>query len=199
MLNNIYIALVHYPVLGRDGKIVSSAVTNLDVHDIARTARTYGIKGYYIVTNLKAQQEIVRKVLKFWGEGFGAGYNPSRKEALSLVRLKSYIEEVIEDIEKEEGEKPIIFFTSAKKREGDVSFEEGRKIILESKRPVLILFGTSWGLPEEIREICDYILEPIRSKSDYNHLSVRAAAAIIIDRLIGENVMNEKDLKEGKA
>ncbi len=195
MLDKIYIALIHYPVLGRDGRIVSSAVTNLDVHDIARTARTYGIKGYYIVTNLPAQRDIVEKVLKFWTEGFGKDYNPSRKEALSLVRVKEYLEEVIEDIERTEGKKPVVFFTSAKKREGSISYDEGRKIIREMERPVLILFGTSWGLPNEILKISDYVLDPIREKSDYNHLSVRAAAAIIIDRLIGEEIIQRRDEK----
>ncbi|HAA82524.1 MAG TPA: hypothetical protein DCE06_04285, partial [Thermotoga naphthophila] len=86
-----------------------------------------------------------------------------------------------------EGERPLIFFTSAKKRENDISFEEGRRIIMETEKPVLILLGTGWGLPDEILEISDYVLEPIRAQSDFNHLSVRAAAAIIIDRLIGEN------------
>ena len=189
MLDKIYVALIHYPVLGRDGRIVSSAVTNLDVHDIARTCRTYGIKGYYIVTNLPAQRDIVKKVLSFWTEGFGKDYNPSRNEALSLVRLKEYLEEVIEEIEREEGKRPIIFFTSAKKREGSISYEEGRRIIRSAERPVLILFGTSWGLPDEILMISDYVLDPVRERSDYNHLSVRAAAAIIIDRLIGEETI----------
>ena len=193
MLDKIYIALIHYPVLGRDGRIVSSAVTNLDVHDIARTARTYGIKGYYIVTNLPAQKDIVEKVLRFWTEGFGKDYNPSRREALSLVRVKEYLEEVIEDIERVEGEKPLLFFTSAKKREGSISYEEGRRIVRETDRPVLILFGTSWGLPNEILKMSDYVLDPVREKSDYNHLSVRAAAAIIIDRLIGEEIIQRRD------
>ena len=188
MLDKIYIALVHYPVLGRDGRIVSSAVTNLDVHDIARTARTYKIKGYYIVTNLPAQQDIVRKVLKFWTEGFGKGYNPSREEALKIVKLVDYIEDAIEDVERIEGRKPKLFFTSAKKRENSLSYEEARKLIREMEDPALILFGTSWGLPNEVLKMCDYVLDPVRERSDYNHLSVRAAAAIIIDRLIGEEV-----------
>jgi len=187
VLEKVYVALIHYPIKGKDGSIISTAVTNLDVHDIARTARTYNLKGYYIVTNLKAQQDMVSKMLKFWREGFGSRYNPSRAESLKLVKLKPYLEDVLEDIEKIEGEKPLIFFTSAKKREGDISFEEGRRIIMETDRPVLILLGTGWGLPDEILVISDYILEPIRAGSDFNHLSVRAAAAIIIDRLIGEN------------
>ncbi len=193
MLEKVYIALVHYPVLGRDGRIVSSAVTNLDVHDIARTARTYGIKGYYIVTNLPAQQDIVRKVLSFWTEGFGKDYNPSRGEALSLVRLKEYLEEVIDEIEDIEGERPIILFTSAKRRPDSISYEEGAKLIRLTEKPVLILLGTSWGLPNEVLRISDYVLEPVRAGSDYNHLSVRAAAAIIIDRLIGEETIKRRD------
>ncbi len=188
MLEKIYIALVHYPIKGRDGSIISTAVTNLDVHDIARSARTYGVKRYYIVTNLPAQQDIVHKVLDFWKKGFGKRYNPNRGEALKLVKPMWYLEDVIEDIEEEEGEKPIMFFTSAKKRPGTITYEEGRRIILETDKPVLILFGTGWGLPDEILKMCDFALDPIRGNWDFNHLSVRAAVAIILDRLIGEKI-----------
>ncbi|MBT1248324.1 MULTISPECIES: RNA methyltransferase [unclassified Thermosipho (in: thermotogales)] len=188
MLDKIYLALIHYPILGRDGKIISTAVTNLDIHDIARTCRTYNIKRYYLVNNLPAQQDIVKKVLAYWREGFGKEYNPNRSEALSLVKLMGYYEDVIEDIENIEKEKPIIMFTSAKWRENTITFDEGKEMILRSDKPILILFGTGWGMPDEILEQCDYALEPVRGKSDFNHLSVRAAVAIILDRLIGENV-----------
>lgn len=188
MLEKIYIALIHYPILGKDGFIISTAVTNLDIHDIARSARTYGIKRYYIVTSLPAQQDIIHKVLDFWKKGFGKKYNPNRGEALKLVKPAWYLEDVIEDIEKEEGEKPIMFFTSAKKRPSTIPYEKGRQIILETDKPVLILFGTGWGLPDEILRICDFALDPIRGNWDFNHLSVRAAIAIILDRLIGEKV-----------
>ncbi|MCS7175534.1 SPOUT family RNA methylase [Pseudothermotoga sp.] len=188
MLSDVRIALIHYPVLGKDGKIISSAVTNLDIHDIARTARSYGIKKYYVVTNLPAQQEVVKAVLKYWVDGIGKEQNISRTEALQLVELKSYIEDVIETIEAETNKKPLMFFTSAKKRNNSISYEEGREIVRSTDRPVLVLFGTSWGMPQELLDMCDYVLEPVRARSDYNHLSVRAAAAIIIDRLIGEEV-----------
>lgn len=42
--SSVSIALVHYPVLGKKGEIIGSAITNLDLHDIARTAKTYGMK-----------------------------------------------------------------------------------------------------------------------------------------------------------
>jgi hypothetical protein len=32
----------------------------------------------------------------------------------------------------------------------------------------------------------DYILEPVYGPGEYNHLSVRSAVAIILDRLAGE-------------
>uniref|UniRef100_A0A7C4GE92 RNA methyltransferase n=1 Tax=Fervidobacterium thailandense TaxID=1008305 RepID=A0A7C4GE92_9BACT len=190
MLSKVYVALIHYPVLGRDGRIITTAVTNLDIHDIARTSRTYNVKRYYVVTHLPAQQDIVRKVIGYWTEGFGKTYNPNRSDALSIVELKSYLEDVIAAIEHEEGARPIIIFTSAKVRSDTITYEEGRRIILETERPVLLLFGTGWGMPKELEEMCDYSLEPVRGKGDFNHLSVRAAVAIILDRLIGENYEN---------
>lgn len=190
MLSKVYVALIHYPVLGRDGRIITTAVTNLDIHDIARTSRTYNVKRYYVVTHLPAQQDIVRKVIGYWTEGFGKTYNPNRSDALSIVELKPYLEDVVAAIEQEEGARPIIMFTSAKVRPNTITYEEGRRIILETERPVLLLFGTGWGMPKELEEMCDYSLEPVRGKGDFNHLSVRAAVAIILDRLIGENYEN---------
>jgi len=57
---DLYVALVHYPVLNRKGEIIASALTNLDLHDLARTARTYNIPSCYIVTPLKDQQALAR-------------------------------------------------------------------------------------------------------------------------------------------
>jgi hypothetical protein len=65
-----------------------------------------------------------------------------------------------------------------------------RNIIAGSKKPHLLLFGTSWGLPEEIEKMCNYSLEPLRANSDFNHLSVRAAVAIVLDRLIREDTID---------
>lgn len=186
MRNNVYVALIHYPILGREGQVISTAITNLDIHDIARSSRTYNIKNYYVVSNLPAQQQIVKNVLKYWTEGFGKQYNPNRHDALSIVKLKGYLEDVIEDIEKIEGKKPKLIFTSAKIRERTKSFKEISEIIFNNDEPHLILFGTGWGMPEEIRLICDYELEPIRGNAEFNHLSVRAAVAITLDRLFGE-------------
>ncbi|MDK2943880.1 hypothetical protein BG32_04090 [Mesotoga sp. HF07.pep.5.2.highcov] len=199
MLNNIYLALIHYPVLGRHGNIVSSAVTNLDVHDISRTCRTYNVKGYFVVSNLPAQREIVDNVLNYWLEEFGREYNPSRSEALKVVERASYMEDVLEQIEEIEGQRPDLVFTSAKRGKDRITFDAMRRIIVKSVKPHLLLFGTSWGLPGEIEKICDYALEPLRANSDFNHLSVRAAVAIVLDRLIHEDTVEVRRDKDGSV
>ncbi len=198
MLDQVYVALLHYPCLGRQGQMISTAVTNVDVHDIARTCRTYEIARYYMVTNLAAQQEIIRRVIRYWTVGKGKDYNPNRCKALSYVCLKPYWEEVIEDIQQLTGQKPLIVFTSAKHRENATSFEHMRERIQEENRPILVLFGTGWGLADEVMVQCDYALEPIRARASFNHLSVRSAVSIILERLIGERVPFDENYTGGK-
>ena len=40
-------------------------------------------------------------------------------------------------------------------------------------------------MTEEVFDKSDYVLEPIGGGGDYNHLSVRSAASIMLDRLFG--------------
>ena len=47
-----------------------------------------------------------------------------------------------------------------------------------------MLFGTGWGLEKSILTEADYVLDPIEGVGEYNHLPVRAAIAIILDRLV---------------
>ncbi len=49
-----------------------------------------------------------------------------------------------------------------------------------------VLFGTGYGLSDEVLKAADALLEPIGDPSDWNHLSVRGAVAIVLDRLLGE-------------
>ena len=55
---NLYLALIHYPVINRNGKVIASAITNLDIHDISRISKTFGVNRFYIVTPLKDQQAL---------------------------------------------------------------------------------------------------------------------------------------------
>jgi hypothetical protein len=183
-MTTLNIALIHQPVVNKKGEVIGSAVTNLDIHDIARTARTYGISRYFISTPYEDQQQLVRELLAHWQTGHGATYNPARKEALSRVQLTDSLDEVIATLTKQYGKRPLVVATSALMRENSLSYDElGQKIT--QGVPVLLLFGTAHGLAPEILQVTDVTLPPIRGGTDYNHLSVRSAASIIIDRLLG--------------
>jgi hypothetical protein len=181
---SLHIALVHHPVVNKKREIIGSAVTNLDIHDIARTARTYGVGSYFISTPYEDQHMLVKELLEHWESGYGATYNPARKEALGRVQPVFSVDEAVSCLAKEYGRAPLLVTTSALEQANTISYAELSKKINE-KVPVLLLFGTAHGLAQEILEQCEYSLPPIKGGTDYNHLSVRSAASIIIDRLLG--------------
>ncbi|MGH7807839.1 MAG: tRNA (guanosine(37)-N1)-methyltransferase TrmD [Thermodesulfobacteriota bacterium] len=178
-----YVALVHYPVYNKRREIVTTAFVNLDVHDIARAARTYGIKGFFLVQPVREQQKLIEQVLWHWMEGPGASFNPTRVEALKLVTIKNSIDETMKEIEEREGLRAKVVVTDARPREKMIGYFELKEKILSGKEPYLMLFGTGWGIAGEVMDTADYMLKPIGGVTDFNHLSVRGAAAIILDRL----------------
>ncbi|CAI2719050.1 RNA methyltransferase [Nitrospina watsonii] len=181
--SNIHIALVHFPVYNKIGDIVTSSVTTLDVHDISRIARTYGIGTFYVVTPLETQQVLVERMMKHWREGYGATYNPTRKEAMLSTRVKNVLADVVADITERSGQTPKIIIPDAK------SFPQSRdyptiREELQKEGQYLIVFGTGWGLEHGMVRRADFVLAPIDGLNGYNHLPVRAAIAIILDRLL---------------
>ncbi|PKN79786.1 MAG: hypothetical protein CVU48_04270 [Candidatus Cloacimonetes bacterium HGW-Cloacimonetes-1] len=184
---NIYIALVHYPVLNKNNETIVTSVTNLDIHDISRSAFTYGIKNFFIITPDPEQHKIVQRVTDFWETNSGLMYNPMRVEALSIVKLCTSIDETINAITTQEGIRPLLVTTTAREMQKQISF---RCLGTFSKQaqPILILFGTGYGLIDEVHSCADYILAPIKGKVSYNHLSVRSAVAIVLDRVTSENI-----------
>lgn len=182
-----YVALLHGQVLvGKERTPGCTSVTSVDIHDIARSSRTYGIENYFIVTPLIDQQRIVQKFLSFWHEGQGERYNKNRYDAVRRVLIQPDLMAVAAEIEKKEGKAPLIISTSAQ-RVGDdktITYYD-QSIVFKQQRPVLIVFGTGQGLDQSVIDSSDYVLCPIEGFSDFNHLSVRSAAAIILDRWLG--------------
>ncbi len=178
------IALIHYPVINKLGETIGSAVTNLDIHDIARAATTYGVDNYFIVTPYADQHSLVEEITAHWQKGYGATYNPSRKRALDMVSLSSSIEDTIKQLTETRGQRPQLVTTSAMQQARSLGFNDCRKLI-EEGQPLLLLFGTAHGLAPEIMAMADINLPPIKGRTEYNHLSVRSAVSIILDRLLG--------------
>lgn len=181
---NLYVALTHYPVINKRGDIIAAALTNLDMHDISRAAKTYGVKSFYVVTPLSDQKVLAEKIIAHWTGGAGAVYNPDRRSALELIKIKDSLIDVAEDIKGIENSYPKTVTTSARRYPASIGYAEFRDI-LASGMPHLLIFGTAWGLAESLISEADFVLGPITGTTGYNHLSVRSAAAIILDRLLG--------------
>lgn len=177
------VALVHHPVCDRNGSVITAAVTNLDVHDIARVVRTFGLFRYFLVTPVDEQAELVRKIRSHWTDGWGAGYNPKRKEALSTVETVPTVEAAVEIMNASFSAPPLVAATGASHGRPSVTAEG---LVSEAgDLPLLILFGTGWGLAPPLFDRADRVLEPIRGADRYNHLPVRSAVSIYLDRMFG--------------
>lgn len=182
---DIYMALIHYPIVNKHGQIVTTSVTNFDIHDLARTGKTFGVKQVFFVTPNPLQQNMVNTICNYWHDGVGAAYNPDRKDAIHIVKPAESLEESCLTIEKTSGIRPALIATTAKLMPNALSYETVKQDwIATGKRPLLIAFGTGHGLAEEFFTKCDGVLEPIAGRGHYNHLPVRSAVAIILDRLL---------------
>ena len=187
MSSNLYIGLVHHPVYDKRKEIVATAVTNFDIHDIARCAKTFGIGGFFIITPLESQVQLTERIIRHWVEGFGSVYNPTRKESLSLVRVSRTIDEADRAISDLWQKRVKRVATGASPHPKGIDFDFFRKLLKDETMPHFILFGTGWGLTQEVKDDSDYGLAPIEGKG-YNHLSVRSAVAIILDRLLRDRI-----------
>ena len=175
---------MHHPVVNKDGEVIASAVTNLDLHDLARIGCTYGVPRLYVVTPLTDQQALVERILAHWVSGFGGDYNPRRRTAMARVRVCERVETAVAAVARREGDPPRIVATSAQGGPGRIGFRRLRGMLADG-RPTMLVFGTAWGLAETLLAEADHVLAPIEGADGYNHLPVRAAAAIVLDRLLG--------------
>jgi hypothetical protein len=182
-MTRISVVLAHAPCMDRQGQRYTTSITNLDVHDIARSARSYDFAAFYIVTPVLAQQQMAEAVIGFW-ETTGHQRNPDRHEALQRARVVATIEDAIAAETTAMGEKPWVLATSAK-HQGALRWPDARQK-LHSVPRAMILFGTGHGLHADALALADDIVTPILGEADYNHLSVRSAAAICFDRLCGD-------------
>lgn len=184
----IYLGLVHHPIKNKLGELVTTSVTNLDIHDISRSCRTFGIKKYFLVTPFEAQRELVDSILGHWEQDHANAFNPDRQDALAIARAVDSIETAIAQITEVEGQRPLIAVTGANFETFDGDVKELTKKLEVLNMPCFLLFGTGWGLHPIALEKAEFKLSPIISKNSdgYNHLSVRSAVAIYLDRLFGE-------------
>ncbi len=178
---NLRVGLMHYPMQDKEGDVVSTALTNMDLHDISRTCKSYNVEKFYVINPVESQRNIAKRVMKHWLLGFGSTYNENRRQAFEIVEIRESLVEVIKEIEEATGEKPLIVATTARKRKKHIDFNTFFDKLV--RQNILLLFGTGWGFTEDFLSSVDYLLKPIEGIKGFNHLSVRSAVAIILDRI----------------
>ena len=180
----VYIALVHYPAYNSRLEVVPTAFKSMDAHDISRDATTYGVRKFYLVNPVEEQRRLAGRLVDHWIEGEGKNFNETKSKAFGIISIMSTVEEAVGQIEEIEGKKPKIVATDARFSDDMTGYRALREKIFENTEPFLILFGTGWGLTLETVKAADYVLKPISGYTGFNHLSVRSAAAIVLDRLL---------------
>ncbi|HLB40542.1 MAG TPA: RNA methyltransferase, partial [Candidatus Babeliales bacterium] len=74
--------------------------------------------------------------------------------------------------------------TTASTKAQPITYQDQHRV-WATGAPVLLLFGTAHGLSPALVAQSDFLLAPVAGFSDFNHLSVRSAAAIVLDRWLG--------------
>ncbi|MFO0417067.1 MAG: RNA methyltransferase [Pseudomonadota bacterium] len=184
-VNSLNVALLHDGMVDKTGKTVTTSVTLIDVHDISRSCKTYGVDSLFVVHSSQTMRALVRTVKQHWDSDFGSRYNPNRQDALGVLNIANDLDEALMQVERRTGKIPKIIATSARDGEDRISYADMSQKMRQSDDSYLVIFGTGWGMGPELMSRADYILKPIYGPTPYNHLSVRAACAIILDRLQG--------------
>lgn len=185
-MRKLSIALLHHPVLDRAGEVVTTAITNLDVHDISRSARAFGCSNFFVVHPIQAQRELCERIRDHWVTGSGKKRIPDRADAIALVHTVPAFEDVVTVL----GGRDEVEVVTTAARSSDralTTFADLRARFDDDPRHLVLCFGTGWGLSPAFLEAADALLEPITPSrgAGWNHFSVRAACAIALDRLFG--------------
>ncbi len=184
-----YVVLAHHPVLDRNAKIVTTSITNFDIHDIARACTTFGIAGYFPATPIALQREKMNRIVDIWRKEISQAGASDRGRALGRVTIADSIESAITAIESRHKHKAWVVATSAQPT--DLAPSTSYKKLLadrcaDRKTPMILVLGTGWGLHSSVYSLSNQVLMPVEGIGDYNHLSVRSALAAILDRIFGK-------------
>src|SRR4051812_2917035 len=168
-MRQVSAVLIHHPIYDRERAVVTGAITNLDLHDISRSAHTYGLAAFYIAHPIAAQRELALRVQQHWLTGSGSRRIPDRVPPMRGLHVVSSLDEALQS----SGDGTELWVTSAQAGGNSLSFAAARAQIEGEGPPILLVFGTGWGLADEVTKRAQAQLEPITSPREdgFNHLS----------------------------
>ena len=176
----VTVALIHHPVLDRRGEEITSTVDHFDVMDGSRLSLTYPIWRFYVVNHVPAQRALVERLIE---HGNKAASRDEARGSFSKTIWAPDLDTVIAEHEDELGQPPTVVATSAKASARSIGAPALRRRIAGGE-PILLLFGKAWGLAPCLLDSTPLRLRPVDGGTGFNHLSVRSAMAIVIDRLL---------------
>ena len=138
------------------------------------------------------QKALVERIIGHWNAPKTQARHPDRFEALSRTQMVHSFEDVKTDLNTRYKGMPLeVAMPDARPLPNQLDYAQvRRKWDSEAQSGVkIIVLGTGWGIAPEFFPEVHTFLAPIYGplgREGYNHLSVRAAAAIILDRLFGD-------------
>lgn len=174
------VALLHHPVIDRLGHEITSTVDHFDVMDASRLALTYPVWRFYVVNHVPAQRALTERLIE---HGNTAASRDEARGRFSKTMWAPDLDTVIAEHEDELGTTPTVVATSARASGRDIGFGALRERMAGGE-PVVLLIGKAWGLAPRVLDEAALRLTPIDGGTGYNHLSVRSAMAILLDRLL---------------
>ena len=73
-------------------EVVSTCITGVDLHDIARTSKTFGLAKYFVVNPFPAQRKFAERIISCWRSEKSFVHNWTRAEAFKLIEVKESLE-----------------------------------------------------------------------------------------------------------
>jgi tRNA (guanine37-N1)-methyltransferase len=167
-------------VRDRLGAEIAATVDEFDYFDAARLCLTYDVRWLFVVTPVPAQRELAARLVRH-------GAAADREESRGVFD-RTLIVEDLHDLaaraQHDAGSRPVYVATTARSWPDAVPWSELARRSTAGT-PLVLLFGKAWGLTDTVVQAADVRAQPFRGPAAYNHLSVRSALAIALDRLRG--------------
>jgi hypothetical protein len=157
------VVLLHHPMTNRLGKVITTAVTNIDLHDIARSCRTYEVDHFFVVTPIAEQHALLNRIIGHWSKGRSLDWHPDRAEAFSRLQLVHEFNDVLKYHQQHYGLNIEVVMPDARPLpQPQIAYADLRarwanelKALASAGRDSgamtskIIVFGTGWGVAPE--------------------------------------------------
>ena len=177
----VAVALVHYPCRDRMGAEIAASVDWVDFFDAGRVTLVYGVRPLYVVQPVEAQKALLTRLMT---HGTKDDRDADTRGRFDHAVIVDALAEAVTHATERFGARPTIVATTARQADNRVSFAALRAKV-QAGEPVLVLVGKASGLADSVLQGADACLEPISGGTGFDHLPVRGAFAIALDRLLG--------------